>query len=183
MPGTIPNAESYLCVDPARREVWRKRVGVDRSRLRVGLAWTGNPNIIRRQKRHVALEKLLPLLHLEGIDFFSLQVDHGREQIRQLPETARLNDCGEHITDFADTAAFISELDLIITVDTAVAHLAGALGRPVWTLLPFVPDWRWGLSGDTTPWYPTMRLFRQSKAGDWPEVIARVTTALKEMRA
>jgi ADP-heptose:LPS heptosyltransferase len=91
---------------------------------------------------------------------------------------------GDHtrqIADFADTAALMMELDLIISVDTAVAHLAGALGKPVWTLLPFVPDWRWGLESETTPWYPTMRLFRQPKLGDWDSVIQRVAAELKSL--
>jgi ADP-heptose:LPS heptosyltransferase len=91
---------------------------------------------------------------------------------------AGLIDATEHITDFADTAALMAELDLIITVDTAAAHLAGALGRPVWTLLPVVPDWRWGLEREDTPWYPTMRLFRQRAPGDWDGVIQRVAAAL-----
>jgi ADP-heptose:LPS heptosyltransferase len=87
------------------------------------------------------------------------------------------------LTDFTDTAAIVSNLDLVITVDSAVAHLAGALGKPVWTLLPFAPDWRWMLSREDSPWYPTMRLFRQSAPGDWTSVMDRVSTALKTLRA
>jgi len=115
---------------------------------------------------------------MEAVDFFSLQVDGGAEQIRQLSGAAGLVDHTEHIHDFADTAALIAELDLIISVDTAVAHLTGALGRPVWTLLPFVPDWRWGLESEQTPWYPTMRLFRQPTLGNWEAVIQRVAEEL-----
>ena len=92
-------------------------------------------------------------------------------------------DFGDAIADFADTAALISQLDLVISVDTAVAHLAGALGKPVWTLLPFVPDWRWGRAGESTPWYPTMRLFRQERRGEWCDPIGRVTDELTRLAA
>jgi len=93
----------------------------------------------------------------------------------------KLIDYTEEINDFSDTAAFIENLDLIISVDTAVAHLAGALGKPVWTLLPFVPDWRWLLKREDSPWYPTMRLFRQSSSGDWEPVMARVLVELQKL--
>ena len=171
---TIPREAPYLSADPARRAAWRERLGDDRTRLRVGLAWTGNSQILRLRKRHVALNDLLPLLRVAGIDFFNLQVDRGTEQIQRIPGASGIIDHTGHIQDFADTAAFLEELDLILSVDTAVAHLAGALGRPVWTLLPFVPDWRWGLEGGSTPWYPTMQLFRQTTAGVWDTVIQQV---------
>lgn len=107
---------------------------------------------------------------MPGFQFFSLQVGSPTLALHPLAE-AGLIDLTPHITDFAETAAFVAELDLIISVDTAVVHLAGALGRPVWTLLPFVPDWRWGMTGETTPWYPSMRLFRQPEAGSWDSVL------------
>jgi ADP-heptose:LPS heptosyltransferase len=122
-------------------------------------------------------------LGVKEIDFFSLQMEGGAEELRRWPEAARVIDHTEEIGDFADTAALLMELDLIISVDTAVAHLAGALGRPVWTLLPFVPDWRWGLESEETPWYPTMRLFRQPALGDWEAVIQRVTRELRQWAA
>jgi ADP-heptose:LPS heptosyltransferase len=115
-----------------------------------------------------------------GVRFFSLQIQSPQNAPASLRE-AGLVDFTDRITDFADTAALVAELDLIISVDTAVAHLAGALGRPVWTLLPFAPDWRWGLDREDTPWYPTMRLFRQPALGDWASVISRMAEELKSM--
>ena len=113
------------------------------------------------------------------MQFVSLQVSP-RSQIPQSDAAADLIDLSAEISDFADSTALIAELDLIITVDTATAHLAGALGKPVWLLLPFVPDWRWGLEGDSMPWHPTMRLFRQIVAGDWAPFIERVARALRD---
>jgi ADP-heptose:LPS heptosyltransferase len=118
------------------------------------------------------------LLRDNRFDFYSLQLGDGAEQLRQLPGEIRVIDFTEHIKDFADTAAFLAELDLVISADTAVVHLAGALARPVWTLLPFAPDWRWGLAGEDTPWYPTMRLFRQPAIADWESVVRRVSDEL-----
>lgn len=142
--------------------------------LRVGLAWAGNPTHRDDRKRSIEPAQFASLLPGADAKFFSLQV--GRRN--SLPG---LIDLTEQLTDFADTAALMAKLDLVITVDTAVAHLGGALGKPVWVLLPFLPDWRWGLEGEGTPWYPTMRLFRQRTAGDWDEVIGRVATALKAL--
>jgi hypothetical protein len=172
---TIPREVPYLFADPGRREAWRQRLGDSGARLRVGLAWAGNAKNRRDQARSIGLDRLLPLLRVAGIDFVSLQIDRG--QIREFPEAVAIADLTEHIHDFADTAALMAELDLIVTVDTAAAHLAGALARPVWMLLPFVPDWRWGLEGETTLWYPTMRLFRQPAPGDWEAVVTRALTA------
>jgi len=175
---TIPCEVPYLFADAGRREAWRRRLGDSGARLRVGLAWAGNVKNRRNQTRSVGLSRLLPLMQVEGVDFISLQIDRAREQLREFAEAALIADFAEHIHDFADTAGLVAELDLIVTVDTAVAHLAGGLALPVWTLLPFVPDWRWGLEGETTPWYPTMRLFRQPVLGDWEAVISKVTRAL-----
>lgn len=117
---------------------------------------------------------------IPGLDFFSLQKGERSHELTQLPPSLAVHDLGAAIGDFGDTALLIEQLDLIISVDTAVAHLAGALGKPVWVLLPAVTDWRWGLAGETTPWYPSMRLFRQRQQGDWAEVMARVAMALAE---
>jgi ADP-heptose:LPS heptosyltransferase len=117
------------------------------------------------------------------VEFHSLQIGSGAEQCAGVSRSIAIIDNSSQIKDFADTAALMMDLDLIISVDTAVAHLAGALGRPVWTLLPFVPDWRWGLSLETTPWYPTMRLFRQPKLGDWESVVHRVAENLQKLVA
>ena len=170
----------YLCAEPELRALWRERLGTA-SALRVGLVWAGRPTHKEDSHRSIQFQKLLPLLHVQGVLFYSLQIAQSREQLAALAE-AGATDLTAHITDFADTAALMAGLDLIITVDTATAHLAGALGRPVWTLLPFVPDWRWGLEREDTPWYPTMRLFRQPAIGDWDSVIARVAAELCAMR-
>ncbi|HEY3898203.1 MAG TPA: tetratricopeptide repeat protein [Chthoniobacter sp.] len=178
---SIPRDIPYLFADPAQVECWRKRLGERRSPLRVGLAWAGDLQHRRNRKRSIALQMLQPLWRLEGIEFFSLQIGPEAAQLAEL-STAPIVDHTSLIADFADTAAFMAELDLVITVDTAVAHLAGALGRPVWTLLSFVPDWRWGLEGEDTPWYPTMRLFRQPALCDWESVIQRVEAELGRLR-
>lgn len=166
-----PLAMTSACLrsDPQLRDAWRERLGADR--FRVGLVWAGNSKHKGDRRRSLALDQLDPLLRVPGVEFINLQV--GTSEI-----PAGVCDFSRHIADFADTAALIAELDLVITVDTAVAHLAGALGAPVWTLLPFVSDWRWGLGRDDTVWYPTMRLFRQRTPGDWREVIERVAAAL-----
>ncbi|MDR3404797.1 MAG: tetratricopeptide repeat protein [Chthoniobacter sp.] len=169
----------YLRANPELRAAWRGRLRAT-SKFRVGLAWAGNSKHVDDDRRSVDPGLLVALLRLPGIEVYSLQLKMPNGLPSGLAE-AGLIDLAEQITDFADTAAFMEELDLIISVDTAVAHLAGALGRPVWTLLPFVPDWRWGLEREDTPWYPTMRLFRQPALGDWDAVIQRVAGELKAL--
>ncbi len=177
---TIPAAVPYLSADPARSVIWRHRLGPRHSRPRVGLAWAGNSKTVLLRRRHLTPIDLYPLLTISGVDFYSLQVGHDLARFRDLEGAAPVIDLTAEIADFADTAALITELDLVISVDTAVAHLAGALGRPIWTLLPFVPDWRWGLETTTSPWYPSMRLYRQTTAGDWSTVVSRAATELRE---
>lgn len=167
----LPMSQPYLRADSAHRAAWRDRLGPKAS-IRVGVAWAGSATHREDARRSIAPGALRPLLSIPGLSFYSLQIPRA---------TAELIDLTEHVSDFADTAALLTELDLIISVDTAVAHLAGALGRPVWTLLSAAPDWRWGVEGETTPWYPTMRLFRQRTAGDWDEVIGRVGDELRAM--
>jgi hypothetical protein len=148
--------------------------------LRVGLVWQGNPGQRRDVVRSCPLRKLLPLFDTPSSMFFSLQTgERGRSQISEVGLTERLIDIGNVLTDFSETAAVISALDLIITVDTAMAHLAGALGAPVWTMLCHTPDWRWHLHRADSPWYPTMRLFRQTKWGDWESVVREIQTCLQ----
>jgi tetratricopeptide (TPR) repeat protein len=178
---SIPRNVPYLFADPDRRDEWRKRFPKERSRYRVGLVWAGSPQHRRRRNRDVPLEKLRTLLATENVDFYSIQLGPPAADLQKGPGTPAVIDHTGHIRDFADTAALIMELDLIISVDTAVAHLAGALGRQVWTLLPAVPDWRWGLESETTPRFPTMRLFRQLRSGDWDSVIARVEAELRRV--
>ena len=167
----------YLLADPERRAQWRARLGPSSGR-RVGLAWAGSRTYANDQRRSISPEKFLPLLDVPEIQFISLYVDP-RESFPSAFAAAGVLDFTAEMGDFSNSTALVAELDLIITVDTATAHLAGALGRPVWLLLPFVPDWRWGLNGETTPWYSSMRLFRQSRADDWAEVVERVVTALQ----
>jgi len=177
----LPMVEPYLQADSTSRALWREKLGI-RSHLRVGLSWAGNPRHRNDRHRSMPPERLLPLLHLPGITYYTLQIKPSTGQPRSLMEVGLIDLTGD-ITDFADSAALLAELDLVITVDTAVAHLGGALGRPVWTLLPFVPDWRWGLEREDTPWYPTMRLFRQPAPGDWDSVIHRVVAELSKLTA
>jgi ADP-heptose:LPS heptosyltransferase len=124
------------------------------------------------------LQQLAPLAAVHGVKFYSLQKDAAGEQAKHPPASLDLVDLGPQLNDFADTAAVMSLLDLIVTTDTSVPHLAGALAKPVWVMLQFMPDWRWLLSRQDSPWYPTMRLFRQPCRGDWDSVIAAVVDAL-----
>jgi hypothetical protein len=124
------------------------------------------------------LAKLAPLGQAPGVRFFSLQKGEAAAEAKTPPAGMELTDWTEELKDFADTAALIANLDLVIAVDTAVVHLAGAMGKPVWTLLPYVPDWRWLLQRQDSPWYPSMRLFRHPSRGDWDSVITRVAEAL-----
>jgi tetratricopeptide (TPR) repeat protein len=146
--------------------------------LRVGLVWAGNPLNQDDFHRSMPLDRLAPLLATPGVQFFSLQVGPRAADIRMFSGGQTITDGTVGLRDFADTAAALSQLDLLISVDTSVAHLAGALGRPVWVLLAFVPDWRWLMRGETCPWYPTMRLFRQPRSGDWDAIVAQASSAL-----
>jgi hypothetical protein len=147
---------------------------------RVGLVWSGNPGHERDRERSIGLRTVVSLLDGVGADvtFVSLQKDVRAEDAALLKERVDILDYGNALEDFSDTAALISQLDLVISVDTSVAHLAGALGKPVWILLTYFPDWRWLLGRDDSPWYPTARLFRQDKSRTWDGVIARVRQAL-----
>ena len=177
---TIPTQIPYLAPDGQRVENWRQRLATDGVVFRVGLTWAGKASHKNDSNRSLALEALAPLANLAGVTFYSLQKGEAASQISHAQTTLKMHDVAGDLNDFADTAALISNLDLVIPVDTAAAHLAGALGKPVWTLLPFAPDWRWLLDRDDSPWYPSMRLFRQRTAGDWPEVIERLRTALEQ---
>lgn len=165
IPANIP----YLSADPDIASRWRKRVDEFDGKIKVGLAWSGRPTHRFDRQRSIEPAILSPLLQNPRAAFFSLQ-----KAGKPLPIT----DWTSELNDFLDTAGLIASLDLIITVDTAVAHLAGAMGKPVWVLLPFVPDWRWLLERTDSPWYPTMRLFRQLVDGDWNTPIHRVVEAL-----
>lgn len=183
--GSVPSDVPYLWSDPSRRESWRRWLGFAREELRVGLVWQGNPRARADRGRSVPLATLAPVLRTEGARFVSLQKEHGLDQLDLLPEGARVARPGPPFDEgpdaFLDTAALLDELDLVITSDTAVAHLAGALGRPVWLLLKFAPDWRWLTGRSDSPWYPTMRLYRQPRPGDWESVGQEVARDLRRL--
>lgn len=171
----------YLRADRDAQARWRERLAP--ASLRVGLVWAGgeaNPNDRFRSCR---LDDFAPLGSLPEVRWFSLQRGPAAGQAKAPPAGLELFDVAGELADLADTAALVAALDLVISVDTAVAHLAGALNRPVWTLLPFDPDWRWGLSRTDSPWYPSMRLFRQPRPGDWRAVIGRVNQELAGLLA
>jgi tetratricopeptide (TPR) repeat protein len=177
--GSIPDDVPYLHADSNEAAHWRTRLAAP-GYLRVGLVWAGNPKQARDRDRSIALQLLAPLLAMPGVKFFSLQIAPAARQLDDLPLALRPSDLAPHLRDFADTAAVVSQLDLVITVDTAIAHLAGALGKPVWVLLHKDPDWRYMEKRQDSPWYPTMRLFRQQDDGDWMRVIEQVRVALSE---
>jgi hypothetical protein len=142
------------------------------------LAWSGNPAHANDRNRSIPLARLQPLWSLVGPSFISVQRDVREGDAGVLAGATRLVHLGGELSDFADTAAVLALADLVISVDSAVAHLAGAMGRPVSILLPFSPDWRWMLAREDSPWYPTARLFRQPEIGDWESVVARVREEL-----
>ncbi|MBD2096293.1 tetratricopeptide repeat protein [Trichocoleus sp. FACHB-591] len=148
--------------------------------LKVGLTWGGNPEYGRDRSRSCSLDQFLPLLEIVKIAFYSLQKGPKATELIEFPREIAIQNLGDRIHDFSDTAAAIAQLDLVITTDTSVAHLAGALGCPVWVLLNFVPDWRWFTDSDRSPWYPSMRLFRQTTLGNWSDVFVRVNQALQD---
>ncbi|HEX6512541.1 MAG TPA: tetratricopeptide repeat-containing glycosyltransferase family protein, partial [Chloroflexota bacterium] len=173
---TIPASVPYLAPPADVQTRWRKRLGAGGA-FRVGLVWATHPGHERRRSpRTLALDALTPLASIPRIQLFSLQ-----KGAASLPADMGLIDLGPELGDFADTGAAIMNLDLVISVDTAVAHLAGALGRPVWTMLPFAAEWRWQLERRDSPWYPSMRLFRQPIWGDWTSVVAEVAAGLASL--
>jgi hypothetical protein len=173
---TIPAQVPYLYADAAKVVEWRERLGPARGR-RIGLAWSGNPEHKNDRNRSIALETLASLLKVEA-EFISVQKEV-RPSDQAALEAHGIKHYGEELQDFEDTAALLMNMDLVITVDTAIAHLAGTLGRPVWILLPYAPDWRWLLVREDSPWYPTARLFRQPALGDWAAPVQRVVAELQ----
>jgi tetratricopeptide (TPR) repeat protein len=173
---TIPAWEDgYLKAPSEDVARWDQRLPA--GRRRIGLVWSGSQTHANDANRSLALVKLSPLFQ-PGDVWVSLQKEV-READRAALEASGILDVSAELGDFADTAALISSLDLVISVDTSVAHLAGALGKPTWVMVPFAPDFRWLLDREDTPWYPRMRLFRQSRAGDWDGVVARIGEALR----
>jgi tetratricopeptide (TPR) repeat protein len=179
---TIPATIPYIKADAALVRKWRKRIEYNDSGLKVGLSWCGNPAHENDRNRSCSLEIFSPLAQLNNIALYSLQKGEASKQALHPPAGMQLIDLIGEIIDFSDTAALIENLDLIISVDTAVTHLAGAMGKPVWTLLPFVPDWRWMLNREDSPWYPTMKLFRQPSSENWKSVIDRLTEGIGDLQ-
>lgn len=177
---TIPSGERYLFSNPERREAWAHRLGQKRT-PRVGIAWSGRAEHLNDHNRSMPLDQLLGHLP-EGIQYFSLQKEVRPSDMQALLPAGRVLHFGELLVDFTDTAALCDQLDLVVTIDTSVAHLAAALGKPVWIMLPFIPDWRWLLDREESPWYPTVRLYRQGRVGDWSEVYRRIREGLERFR-
>jgi hypothetical protein len=179
---TIPAAVPYMFADPARVASWRDKLG-EIMQFKVGIVWRGSPTHPRDDWRSVPVSELAPLSRLEDVRLFSLQIGPGREQLAALGGRFPLTDLGGDLEGdpFTETAAVMKNLDLVVTVDTAVAHLAGSLGVPVWVALPFANDWRWLLEREDSPWYPTLRLFRQRRRGNWQEVFEGIAAALEEL--
>jgi tetratricopeptide (TPR) repeat protein len=172
---TVPSKVPYLHAPREREAAWQQRLGAP-TRRRIGLAWWGSQHIA---KRSLPVETLLPILSTPNTEFHALQKEMPPAHREFMAAHPTLIDHSAELADFADTAALISQLDLVVTIDTAVAHLAGALGKPVWIMLQHNADWRWLLDRTDSPWYPTARLFRQKRAGDWKAVVSSVARALR----
>jgi len=173
-PDSIPATVPYLAADAQRVEAWKSILGESQNRFKIGLAWAGKPTHTNDRNRSMDLSQLAPLSDC-GAVFHSLQ----KAPLTVRPNGFEVIDHANQLTDFSDTAALIANLDLVITVDTSVAHLAGALAKPTWLLLPHLPDWRWLTNRTDSPWYPTMRLFRQQAPGDWSAVIQEMMETLR----
>jgi len=177
-PATIPATVPYLAVSAPKRAAARAALAQAGATRRIGLCWAGNPRHGNDRRRSLPLAALAPLFAVPGITWFSVQAGGAAAQLATTPAAHRVVPLPVG-TALVDTSALIAELDLVISVDTGIAHLAGALARPTWLLLPYAPDWRWQLDREDSPWYPTLRLFRQPRPGDWPAVVQRVAAALQ----
>ncbi|MBT3355618.1 MAG: hypothetical protein HN402_11940 [Candidatus Scalindua sp.] len=177
---SIPSDTPYITSDQGLSQLFSLRFGTDYN-FKIGIAWAGNSDNKKNHIRSCALADFNPLLDIQGISFYSIQKGPASVEADSTLREMKIINLSNQIKDFADTAAVVSNLDLIISVDTAVVHLAGALGKPVWNLIHFAPDWRWLLNRDDSPWYPEMRLFRQTKSNDWTTVFKRVKEALLQI--
>lgn len=173
----IPASVPYLKARKDLSQAWSHRLGPKTGKLRIGLVWAGRPAHQQDAFRSISLDQLSSILAVPDVEFFSLQIGPAAQQAAR----HNIHDFTADLHDFRDTAALIDHLDLVVTVDTAVAHLAGAMAKPVWVLLTRVPDWRWMLDRPDSPWYPTMRLFRQPKRGDWTTPINSVAAELAQL--
>lgn len=173
----IPVQFPYLGVDSKLKKNWQERVE-NLKGVKVGFCWRGNPAQVENRQRSIPFERFLPLFKLPNFHWFSLLKDSRAEEFGAYRERFSIADWGPEFVSFSDTAAAIDSLDLVISVDTSIAHLAGALGKTTYLALSFVPDWRWQLERDDSPWYPNMRLFRQPRLGDWDSVIQKISEEL-----
>ena len=184
LPAKLPSLNApvpYLWAAKENKESWRGKLApAVNGRLKVGVVWAGNPEHSNDENRSCSFEEFRRLFVVPGVLWVNLQVGEEQKRFQEASDTARLFDTAGELTDFAETAGVIENLDLVIAVDTAVAHLAGAMGKTTWLLLPYRPEWRWELKREDCFWYPTMRLFRQTTQGDWQEVLHRVAAALTE---
>ncbi len=176
-PDSVPWNGPYLRSDPRRAEHWKREL-VPGARRHVGISWAGRPQYWDDRKRSIALALLAPLARLEHVALYSLQWGEGRSQLESLPPGMRVVDFGDRIRDFDEMAALAGCLDLVVSVDSSATHLAGALGIPAWLLLAYAPDWRWLLERESSPWYPSVRIFRQAADRRWEGVVQRVATEL-----
>jgi tetratricopeptide (TPR) repeat protein len=176
---TIPPPQPYLQADQALKATWAARLPA-KTRSRIGLVWSGKADHTNDLNRSIELQHVLPMLSRDA-DWICLQKEIRANDLAVLRNSGRVAFFGDDLKNFSDTAALLDLMDLVVTVDTSVAHLAGAMGKPVWILLPFSPDWRWLLERDDSPWYPTARLFRQPEIGNWPAVVARVANELRSV--
>ncbi|MDT8304098.1 MAG: tetratricopeptide repeat protein, partial [Sedimentisphaerales bacterium] len=178
---TIPAEVPYINCCPQKAEHWRNKLaGPD---FKVGIVWAGSPSHGNDQNRSCTLKYFEPLTKIDGVRLYGLQKGKAAEQVEGLADEMTITNIGTEFEDFSDTAAAIENLDLVISVDTSVLHLAGAMGKPVWALLPFAPEWRWMLNREDSPWYPTMKLFRQKKWGQWGSVFQDVAKELRTTTA
>ena len=177
---SIP-APAQFFIPLKMKQKWSEVLG-EKKGMRIGITWAGAPAHRNDRNRSLACRLFAPLLEIPQAQWFSLQVGPAVAQLAESGMDGRVRDLSPQLSDYAETAVAISRLDLVITADTSVAHLAGTLGKPVWMLTPFAPDWRWLLGREDSPWYPSMRLFRQKVAGDWPGVMLEVAAALREMQ-
>jgi Flp pilus assembly protein TadD len=178
---TIPHTCPYLRADAQLAERWKIRLSASGPQLKIGLAWSGDPQNRNDRWRSIPLAKLAALGRIRDTEFFSLQKGDAANQAQSPPDGFKLSDWTAELGDFADTAALICALDAVVTVDTCIAHLAGALGKPTWLLLPLCCDWRWMLDRRDSPWYPTLRLSRQSRLGEWEAPIAEMVNEIAAM--
>lgn len=177
---TLPSKVPYIFADPALTDAWRKRLNGDDT-FKIGIVWAGNPRNVLYHSRTCPLTEFGVLNQIKDVTFFNLQKGHEASEIVDLPNNMKVVNHESALKSFSDTAALIANLDMVISTDNGVAHLVGALGKPMWVLTAYSPDWRWMMDREDSPWYPTARLFRQPEEGDWKTVMQRVANELKSV--